>query len=92
MFAFIRRKNLLSSSSLSKNIKIKTIRSVILLLVLCGFEAWSLALREERRLSAFENRALRRICWPQRDEVTGEWRQLHNEEHNGLYSSPNLFG
>jgi len=83
-------KNLLSYRRLSKNIKIKIIRNVILLLVLYGCETWSLTLREERRLSVFENRVLRRICWPRRDEVTGEWRQLHNEEQNGLYSSPNI--
>jgi len=47
-------------------------------------------LREERRPKVFENRVLRRIFWPRRDEVTGEWRKLHNEELNGLYSSPNI--
>ena len=52
------------------------------------FESWSLILREERELRAFENMVLRRIFWPRRDEVTGEWRRLHNEELNYLYSSP----
>jgi len=47
-------------------------------------------LREECRLRVFENRVLRRIVWPRRDEVTGEWRKLHNEELNVLYSSPNI--
>jgi hypothetical protein len=51
---------------------------------------WSLTLREEHRLRVFENRVLRRIFGPKRDEVTGEWRRLHNEEINDLYSSPNI--
>ena len=49
-----------------------------------------LTFREERRLRVFDSRMLRRIFWPKRDEVTGEWRQLHNEELNGLYSSSNI--
>ena len=55
-----------------------------------GCESWSLTLREERRLRVFENGVLRRIFGPKRDEVTGEWRTLHNEELKGLYSSPNI--
>jgi hypothetical protein len=55
-----------------------------------GCETWSLTLREEHRLRLFENRALRRIFGPKRDEVTGDWRKLHNEELHNLYSSPNI--
>ena len=53
-------------------------------------EAWSLTAREERKLRVFENMVLRRIFGPRRDEVTEELRRLHNEELNGLYSSPNI--
>jgi len=69
MFAIILVQNVLSSSLLSKNIKIKIYRTVILLIVLYGCETWSFTLREERRL--FENRVLRRIFGSRRDEVTG---------------------
>jgi len=82
--------NLLSSSLLSKNLKIKIHRIIILPVVLYGCETWSLILREKRRLRAFENRVLRRIFGPKRDEVTGEWRKRHTEELNDLYSSPNI--
>jgi hypothetical protein len=60
-------------------------RTVILPVVLYGCGTWSLALREEHRLRVFENRVLRRIFGPKRNEVTGEWRRLHNEELNDLY-------
>jgi len=63
---------------------------IILPVVLYGCEAWSLTLREERNLRVFQNMVLGRIFGPRRDEVTGEWRRLHNEELNGLYSSPNI--
>jgi hypothetical protein len=58
--------------------------------VLYGCETWSLALREELRLKVFENRVLRRIFGSKRDEVTGEWRKLHNKELHDLYSSPSI--
>ena len=66
------------------------VSSIILPFVLYGCETWSLTLREERRLRVFENRVLRRIFGPKRDEVTGKWRKLHNEELNNLYTSPNI--
>jgi hypothetical protein len=68
-------------------VKIKTYKTIILPVVLYGCETWSLTLREEHRLRVFENRVLRRIFRPKRDEVTGVWRKLHNEELHGLYSS-----
>ena len=59
-------------------------------MVLYGCETWSLTLREERRLQVFENRLFRRVFGPMRDEVTGEWTKLHNEELRDLYSLPNI--
>ena len=82
--------NLLSSRLLSKNLKIKIYRTIILPVVLCGCETWSLILREERKLRVFEDMVLRRIFGPRRDEITGELRRLRNEELNDLYTSPNI--
>jgi hypothetical protein len=62
---------------------------IIILLVLFGCKIWSLTLREERGLRLFENRVLRRIFGPKKDEVKGKWRRLHNEELYALYNSPN---
>jgi hypothetical protein len=69
---------------------IRIYRTIILPDVLYGCETWSLTLREERRLRVFENRVLRRVFGPKRNEVTGEWRKLHNEELNDLYSLTNI--
>jgi hypothetical protein len=82
--------NLLSSSSLFKFVTIQIYRTIILPVVLYGCQCWSLILREECRLRVFENRVLRRIFGPKRDEVTGECRRLYNEKLCVLYSSPNI--
>jgi hypothetical protein len=74
----------------SKNVKIRIYKTIILPVVLYGCETWSLTFREEHRLRVFENRVLRRIFGPKRDEVTGGWRKLHNEELHNLYSSPSI--
>ena len=79
---------LLSSSLLYKNINIKIHRNLIFPVVLYGYETWSLALTSERRLKMFENRVLRRIMGCERDEVTGEWRNLYNDVVKYQYSSP----
>jgi len=76
--------NLLSSRSLSKNLKIKIYRTIILPVVLYGCETWSLTLREERKSRLFESMVLKRIFGPRREEVTEEWRRMHNEELNDL--------
>jgi hypothetical protein len=81
--------NLLSSSVLSKNVNTKLYGNIIVPVVLYGCETWSLTLKEKCRLNVFENRVLRRIFGTKRDEVTGEWRRLHNKELYALYSSPN---
>jgi hypothetical protein len=72
-----------------KTVKIIIYRTLILPVVLYGCETWTLTIREEHRLRVFENRVLRRIFGPKRDEVTGEWRKLHNEVLRDLYSSLN---
>jgi hypothetical protein len=65
-------------------------RTIILLEVLYGCVTWSLTSKDGHRLRVFENRVLRRIFGPKRDEVTGRWRKLHNEEFRDLYSSPSI--
>jgi hypothetical protein len=79
----------LSSRLVSKQQKIKIYKTVILPVVLYGCETWSLTLRKEHRLRIFENRVLRRIFGPKRDE-DGSWRKLHNDELHSLYFSPNI--
>jgi hypothetical protein len=82
--------SLLSSHLLSSNLNVKVFKTIILPVVLCGCETWSLTLREEHRLRVFENRALRRMFGPEWDEVTGEWRKMHNGELYNLYSSSDI--
>ncbi|KAJ4448866.1 hypothetical protein ANN_00257, partial [Periplaneta americana] len=84
------KKKLLSSSLLSKNLKVRIYKTVILPVVLYGCKTWTLTLREEHRLKVFENKVLRKIFGAKRDEVTGEWRKLHNTELHALYSSPDI--
>jgi hypothetical protein len=78
--------NLLTSCLLSKKIKIRIYKTIILPVVLYGSETWSLTLREEHRLRVFENRALKIIFGLNKDEVMGGWRTLHNDELHNLYS------
>jgi hypothetical protein len=80
----------LSPLFLSKTAKIRIYKTIILPVVLYGCETWSLTLREEHRLRVFENKVLRRIFEQKRDEVTGYWRKLHNEELHNFYSSPSI--
>jgi hypothetical protein len=81
----------LSSRLLSRNVKVKIYKTIILPVVFYGCESWSLTLREEHRLRVFENRVLRRIFGPKRDEVTGEWRELHSEElHKLICTHPQI--
>jgi hypothetical protein len=82
--------SLLPSRLLSRNVEVKIYKPVILPVVLYGCEAWSLTLRKEHRLREFENRVLRGIFGPRRDEVTGEWRKLHSGELHNLFSSPDI--
>ena len=79
-------KNLLSSSLLSKDIKINVYRTIILHVILYECDTWSLTLREEIRLRVFENMVLRSLFGPKRDEVTGDWKKLHDLELSDLYS------
>jgi hypothetical protein len=76
-------------SLLFKNIK-TTIHRTITLPVLYGCETWSLTLREKQRLMVFENRVVRKLLGPRKDEIPAEWKRLHNEELNDLYSSPTI--
>jgi hypothetical protein len=80
----------LSSRLLSRNVEVKIYKNIILPVVLYGCETWSLTLKEEHRLRALENRILRKIFGSKRDEVTGKWRKLHNEELHNLYSSTDI--
>jgi hypothetical protein len=75
---------------LSRNVKVKIYKTIILPVVLCGCETWSVTLREKHRLTVFENKVLRRIFGPKRDEVTGEWRKFNNGELHNLHSSPDI--
>jgi hypothetical protein len=84
--------SLLSSRLLSRNVKVKIYKPIILPVVLYGCETWSLRLRKENKLRVFENRVPRRLFGPKRDEVTGEWRKLHNEELYILYCTQILLG
>jgi hypothetical protein len=80
----------LSSCLLSRNVRVKIYKTIIMPFVLYGCETRSLTLREEHRLRVFENRFLRGIFGPKRDDVMGEWRKLHNEEYHNLYLSPDI--
>jgi hypothetical protein len=82
--------NLLSSRLLSESLNVRIYETIILTVALYRGDTCSLILREQHRLRVFENRVLRRIFGPKKDEVTGEWRKLHNEELRDLYSSPSI--
>jgi hypothetical protein len=84
--------NLLSSHLLSKNIKVRIYKTIILPAVLYGCETWSLTVKEEHKLRVFENRVLRRMFGPKRDGVMGGWRKLQNEELHNLYCSSSDVG
>ena len=80
---------ILSSRLLSENMKIKIYKTIILPGVLYGCKAWSLTLKEKCRRTVFENKILRQIFGPKRDE-NGEWSRLHSKELHSLYRSPNI--
>jgi hypothetical protein len=80
----------LSSHLLSKNVKVRIYKTIILPVVLYGCETWSLTVKGEHKLRVFESRVLRRIFGPKRDGVMGGWSKLHNKELHNLYSSPSI--
>jgi hypothetical protein len=82
--------NLLSSCLLSKNVKVRICKTIILPVVLYGCETWSLTIREKHKLRVFENSVLRIIFGQKWDGMMGEWRKLHNEELQNLYCSPSI--
>ena len=90
MRVIISLQKILSSHLLSKKLKVNTYETIVLLVVLYDCGTWSLTLREEHRLRVFENKVLRKIFGAKRDEITGEWRKLHNAALHALYSSPNI--
>jgi hypothetical protein len=83
-------KSFVFAPAVSRNLKVKIYKTIILPVVLYWCETWSVTFREEHRLRVFENRVLRGIFGPMRDEVTGEWRKLHSGELQNLYSSPDI--
>jgi hypothetical protein len=89
LLPFCPEPSVFSSAADEKNVKIRINKTVILLMVLYGCETCSLTLREEHRMRVFENRVLK-IFGPKRDEVTGGWRKLHNDELRDLYSSSSI--
>jgi hypothetical protein len=82
--------SLLSSRLLSRNVKVKIYKTIILPVVLYGCETWSLTLRKNHRLRVFESGVLRRIFGSERDELTGQWRKMHNGELHSSNSSPDV--
>jgi len=77
----------LPSQLISRKLKLKIYRTVILPVILYGCESWSRTLSDEHKLRVFENKVLRKIYGPKRGATTGEWRRLHNEKFHGLYNS-----
>jgi hypothetical protein len=82
--------SLLSSRLLSKNVRVKIYGTITFPVALYGYETWSLTLREGHRLRVFENRVLRKVIGPKRDEVTGQWTMFHSWELHNFYSSPDI--
>ena len=90
LYKIVTLHKILSSRLLSKKLKVKTYKTIILPVVLYGRETWSVTLKEEHRLRVFENKVLRKIFGAKKDEITGEWRKLHKAEIHALYCSPNI--